>query len=229
VANNTNSTAAGLAIGAGINVETNSMSATNSTIANNTNSGTTGSEGGGIFQGSVGAGSTTTTGTAKHAGKTKGGVRAAAGSETATLVYDTVVGNTATTGANIDVNQLISFGSVVALPQGGVDCVVAVPTTTNGFNFSDDATCGFTATTDHQNAGNPNLGAVADNGGPAPTRLPDPGSPLIDAIPIASCQADGAAGITTDERGVIRPQGAGCEIGAVEVVPALVAVPSFTG
>lgn len=56
------------------------------------------------------------------------------------------------------------------------------------------------------------------------------GSALIDAIPVASCQADGAAGITTDERGVARPQGPGCDIGAVEVaVSAVVVQPRFTG
>ncbi len=90
-------------------------------------------------------------------------------------------------------------------------------TTSNGFNFSDDASCGFTAGTDRQNAGDPNLGALADNGGPTETRLPQSGSPLIDAIPLASCQADGAGGITTDQRGLARPSGPGCDIGAVEV------------
>jgi hypothetical protein len=61
---------------------------------------------------------------------------------------------------------------------------------------------------------------------------------LIDAIPTASCQADGASGVTSDERGVTRPQGGGCDIGAVEVEVAVAgpgpaapvaAVPKFTG
>jgi len=39
---------------------------------------------------------------------------------------------------------------------------------------------------------------------------------LIDAIPISACQTDGAAGITVDQRGVTRPQGPRCDIGAVE-------------
>jgi hypothetical protein len=123
---------------------------------------------------------------------------------------------------------LSSFGSVVALPQGGgVNCsFTGVTTTSNGFNFSDDASCGFTAGTDQQNAGDPGLGALADNGGPTQTRLPLPGSPLIDAIPVASCQADGASGITADQRGVTRPQGPGCDIGAVEVEVAGPAVPA---
>jgi hypothetical protein len=225
VANNTNSSTTGDAVGAGINMGTESLTLTDSTVANNTNTGGGVSEGGGIFQGSLGSGALAG-GSAKH--PKGGGAVGAAATSTITLVYNTVVGNTATVGANIDAGQLISFGSVVALPTGGVNCVLASPTTSNGFNFSDDATCGFTTATDHPSAGNPDLAPLADNGGPGPTRLPQAGSPLIDAIPVASCQADGAAGITTDERGVTRPQGAGCDIGAVEVVPALVTA-AFTG
>jgi hypothetical protein len=115
--------------------------------------------------------------------------------------------------------NVTSFGSVVALPRGGsANCDLnGTTTTSNGYNFSDDASCGFTAATDKQNAGDPGLGPLANNGGPTQTRLPQTGSPLIDAIPIGSCQADRASGITTDQRGVSRPQGPGCDIGAVEV------------
>ena len=123
---------------------------------------------------------------------------------------------------------LSSFGSVIALPAGGgTNCVVTTPTS-HGFNFSDDASCGLATSTDRQ-TGNPALGALANNGGPTATQLPGSASPLIDAIPLASCQVDGAAGITTDQRGVTRPQGSGCDIGAVEVIPALTATPAFTG
>jgi hypothetical protein len=54
---------------------------------------------------------------------------------------------------------------------------------------------------------------------------------LLDFIPIASCQADGAAGVTTDQRGIARPQGPGCEIGSVEVevAAAVEIVIRFTG
>lgn len=61
-------------------------------------------------------------------------------------------------------------------------------------------------------AANLALGPLQDNGGPTPTMLPDAGSAAIDAIAAADC------GATTDQRGVTRPQGAGCDIGAVEVV-----------
>ena len=56
----------------------------------------------------------------------------------------------------------------------------------------------------------PNLAALAANGGPTRTMLPNPGSPAIDA----------AAGETTatDQRGLSRPQNGTPEIGAVEVI-----------
>jgi hypothetical protein len=56
------------------------------------------------------------------------------------------------------------------------------------------------------------LGPLQDNGGPTPTMLPGAGSAAIDAIAAADC------GTAVDQRGVTRPQGAGCDIGAVEVV-----------
>jgi Putative pectate lyase-like adhesive domain len=142
-----------------------------------------------------------------------------------TLVYSTVVGNSASIGANLFVHQAThvfrsSFGSVVASPKGGGDNCgfqFAPDATSNGYNFSDDDSCHFTATGDREDAGDPLLGALAGNGGPTRTMAPLTSSPLLDAIPIESCQADGASGITTDQRGVTRPQGSACDIGAVEV------------
>jgi hypothetical protein len=116
-----------------------------------------------------------------------------------------------------------SFASVVALPVGGPNCGDGLGPLTNtvaeGYNFSDDDTCGFTGTGDRQNAGSPQIGALAGNGGPTMTRLPAATSPLIDGVPLAQCKADGASTVTTDQRGVTRPQGSGCDIGSVEVVP----------
>jgi hypothetical protein len=137
-----------------------------------------------------------------------------------TLVYSTVVRNQAQDFPNIDSgNGLVSFASVVAQPLGGGarNCLVG-PTTSHGYNFSDDShnTCGFNAPTDRPNGGNPQLGPLSANGGPTPTMLPLSGSPLLDAIPAGDCQADGAAGVTTDQRGVTRPQGGSCDVGAVE-------------
>jgi len=157
-----------------------------------------------------------------------------------TLVYATVVRNTAGNFGNIDTQTLESFGSVVAQSNGTGNCL-PVTATSHGYNFSDDDLCGFKAPTDRQDAGDPSLGPLAANGGPTMTVLPLAGSPLIDAIPTGSCQSDGATGIAIDQRGVPRPQGAGCDIGAVEVEvppvppappvppPAVIFTPRFTG
>ena len=55
------------------------------------------------------------------------------------------------------------------------------------------------------------LGPLAANGGPVQTRAPGAGSTLVDVIPPAECA------VPVDARGVARPQGPACDIGAVEV------------
>jgi hypothetical protein len=144
--------------------------------------------------------------------------------------------------ANIVTPTLTSTDSVVAQPHGAVNCsggraqemsaAAAIPSSTDGgYNFSDDTSCGFTAVTSSQKTPNdPMLGALTNNGGATETLLPLAGSPLLDAIPPAVC------GSNVDQRDITRPQGAGCDIGAVEVVvvapapaPAAVVTPKFTG
>jgi hypothetical protein len=65
-------------------------------------------------------------------------------------------------------------------------------------------------------AANPGLGPLAANGGPTQTMALSPGSPAVDLIK-APC------GTTPDQRGVARPQGAGCDAGAYELAPPIVA------
>jgi hypothetical protein len=153
------------------------------------------------------------------------------------LNYATIVGNSGPTGANV-IGQVTSFASAIALHAGGGPNCGALKANSNGFNFSDDSSCGFTDDADKQNAGDPGLGALADNGGTTQTRLPQGASPLIDAIPISSCEANGASGIIADQRNIPRPSPAGgaCDVGAVEVAaagPAPAALttgtPPFTG
>jgi hypothetical protein len=102
---------------------------------------------------------------------------------------------------------------------------------TGRFNFTDDASCGFSAAETHPGV-DPRLGPLANNDGPT---LPQSNSPLLDAIPVAHCRDDGASTITplVDQRSDPRPQGSGCDIGAVEVqvaAPApVVVIPRFTG
>jgi CSLREA domain-containing protein len=63
----------------------------------------------------------------------------------------------------------------------------------------------------------PKLGPLQDNGGATRTHLPLAGSPAIDAGNSGGCVDTVGAPIATDQRGVGRPQGARCDIGAVEV------------
>jgi CSLREA domain-containing protein len=57
--------------------------------------------------------------------------------------------------------------------------------------------------------GEPLLGPLMDNGGPTLSLMPLPTSPAIDAVQGGGC-------LPSDQRGVPRPQGAACDIGAVE-------------
>ncbi len=123
------------------------------------------------------------------------------------------------------------FGTVITGDGSADDCMVTGDAGSQGYNYGDDDTCGFTASTDKASAASPQLGALAANGGPTPTQLPATTSPLLDQIPPAACQ------VAIDQRGITRPQGTGCEIGAVEVevvtpAPAaaeIVVTPKFTG
>lgn len=81
-----------------------------------------------------------------------------------------------------------------------------------GHNLASDATCFLTAAGDRPGS-DPLLGGLADNGGPTASQLPAAGSPLIDAAASAGCPS-------ADQRGVPRPYGTACDIGAVEWTPA---------
>jgi CSLREA domain-containing protein len=83
------------------------------------------------------------------------------------------------------------------------------PMTSFGHNLDSGATCGLSAPGDLSNT-DPLLGPLQDNGGPTFTRVPQPGSPAIDSGDTSDCPA-------TDQRGVPRPQGAACDIGACEM------------
>ena len=82
------------------------------------------------------------------------------------------------------------------------------------------------------------LGPLADNEGPGETRLPEAASPVLDRVPPAECDLlpfedflqegdqhleglvdDRPALMLQDQRGVDRPQGEACDIGAVELEP----------
>jgi hypothetical protein len=69
----------------------------------------------------------------------------------------------------------------------------------------------------------PKLGSLADNGGPTRTHALMAGSPALGGIPAA-----GAGCTATDQRGIARPQGSACDIGAYEQAPPVVSTGGTT-
>jgi CSLREA domain-containing protein len=113
-----------------------------------------------------------------------------------------------------------SFGTamlrntIVAYSTPGGNCRGTI--TDGGYNIDDGTTCGFSEQQDSLPSTDPLLAdQPANNGGPTPTIALLEGSPAIDAIP-EETNGCGTT-ISTDQRGVGRPQGAGCDIGAFEV------------
>ncbi len=115
-------------------------------------------------------------------------------------------------------------GSIVAYNSGTVDgeytlsnCSFENATIDSlGYNLENGTECGFKSTGDLQNT-QPDFGSgetLQNNGGNTDTLAPEPTSPAVDAIPAGAPFCDG-----TDQRGIARPQGGGCDIGAVELVP----------
>ena len=134
-----------------------------------------------------------------------------------TLTNSTVSGNVggrigggiSNRGGTLTISNTIIAGNTAPT---GPDCS-GLPTSL-GYNLiGDDAGCGFASVTGDLVNVDPVLGPLQDNGGPTFTRALLPASPAIDHIPLDNCI------VTTDQRGIVRPQGTGCDIGAYEVVP----------
>ena len=151
---------------------------------------------------------------------------------TMTLNSSTVSGNTAGDGGGL-VNNAGSTTLDATIVAANTDTLSLGPNcfvgggsvTSDGYNLTDDATgtaCGLNASTDKVNV-SPDLGPLADNGGPTLTQLPGAGSPAIGAIPSGTTLGTAPSTVTvcprTDQRGVASDPGFNCTIGAVEVLP----------
>ncbi|HET6632301.1 MAG TPA: choice-of-anchor Q domain-containing protein [Rhodanobacteraceae bacterium] len=139
------------------------------------------------------------------------------------LAYGNMIEDGSASIASVTISDSIIHGTTASAGAADHDVVNAaidgVQTNTATLTFAGVNIVGSTSNTASTGAGSttplttdPRLAAaLADNGGPTQTLLPQTGSPAIDA---------GTAGCVlaaTDQRGVPRPQGAACDIGAVEV------------
>ena len=206
---------------------------TNSTIRDNT----AGQGGAGIC--ACGGGGRLTiinsTVSGNNAGGGGGGISNSSG--TLTIVNSTVSGNIAQNGGGIYQSSISGFNisnstvsgnvannvgggianvagggtlknTIIALNLSGGDCS-GDPLASLGHNLDSDGDCNLTDPADLSQT-DPLLGPLQDNGGPTFTNALLPGSPAIGAGDDASCP-------DTDQRGVARPQGTACDIGALEV------------
>ena len=131
-----------------------------------------------------------------------------------TLDHATVVDNTGSNGANVYV-QTGTFRTrhaAIALANGtGDNCAFfSAPSVSEGFSWADDTSCNLGVNDVEAPGVDPKLGALANNGGPTPTRKPQKTSPLV-LVPAGSCN------LAKDQRGTTRPQGPKCEAGSVEI------------
>jgi hypothetical protein len=154
------------------------------------------------------------------------GVREAVGSEAGpddiSLGWVTLAGNSAQTGGGVSNAAGLAFtarDTIVAgnTGAGGANCSGSA--TSGGYNLESGSDCGFNATGDRSSS-DPKLGGLANNGGLTETMALQTGSAAIDAAD-PDCPPP-----ASDQRGVKRPQGADCDIGAFESTTPIPAAPS---
>jgi CSLREA domain-containing protein len=140
------------------------------------------------------------------------------------LNFTTITNNTAPGGGGLRIGSgtvrlrgVILSGNT-ATGGTGPECEGSL--TSQGYNLiKSNADCSFTRdSTDILNQ-DANLAALANNGGSVQTHLPNTGSPVLDKVPAANCTTIGGTALSTDARGVSRPQNGSCDIGAVERQP----------
>ncbi len=206
--------------GGGIVNVVGAVTLTNSTVSGNTSAG----QGAGGIWNWLG-GSTLTLINSTVSGNTgnqyAGGIRNSGG--TLKLVNSTVTGNRDVGGGaggigTDGVGGATTLKNTIVANNSANDCVLISPVTSLGHNIAGDGTCALTGAGD-MNSSNPQLGPLANTGGPTHTHAPLSGSPAIDAVPIADCTDSSGNPLATDQRGIARPQGPACDIGSVEARP----------
>ncbi|MFN8538481.1 MAG: choice-of-anchor Q domain-containing protein [Thermomicrobiales bacterium] len=142
-----------------------------------------------------------------------------------TLLNSTVSGNGADFGGNVyNGRETRLQNTLVANSARGGNC--ANPFTDLGYNLADDGSCSLNSA--NNSLSNTPAGldpaGLRDNGGPTKTIALLPGSAALNRIPTSGAECP-----TTDQRGIARPQGAACDIGAFESRGFALAYTSGTG
>jgi CSLREA domain-containing protein len=131
-------------------------------------------------------------------------------SDTLTLSYVTIASNSS---GIVNSGSVTATGTIIADSTQGPNCFGNRFHEPFGFNLDSGTSCRLSQATDLSGT-DPLLAALASNGGPTQTRALEAGSPAIDH---GGTSANGCP--PTDQRGVTRPQGPACDIGAFEFMP----------
>ena len=148
-----------------------------------------------------------------------GGIKITSG--TATIVNNTFVNNSAHDGGAIESNSSsastvtnnLFLGNTATEDGGSIDDPNSTINADHNLYWNNGG-CDGCASDTNSIASDPLLGSLADNGGPTQTYAPMMDSPAIDAGDDATCAASPVNNV--DQRGIARPFGAHCDIGAVE-------------
>ena len=208
------------------------QSSTTLTVTQSTVAGNHARDGGGIsFSGSMALRISTVSGNVAGGPGTSGTGGGIHGSTTPALVLSssTVTGNQSfnplLAGGGLDVPSPVVDNSIIAANRAhlvdqsqGALSNCAHPVSSGGHNLSDGSDCALAQVGDQQ--GVPVvLGPLSDNGGPTDTQ----------AVLAQSLALDAGAGCPLiDQRGVSRPRGRACDIGAYEFAPPLAVTTAAT-
>jgi CSLREA domain-containing protein len=176
-------------------------------------------DGGGLYIQARSGDVQNTTVSGNQTGGVGGGIVAAG--DAVTLNNVTVTLNQGVTSGGILGDDRLTIRNTIVAENAPYNCGGPTPFISGGNNLDDGSTCGFTAGGDI--SGIPALlGPLAGNGSGTFTHALLPGSPALEAGDDATCLPD-------DQRGVSRPQGLHCDIGAFESeTPATATPPSVT-
>ena len=232
---------AGSGDGAGISSGAGTLTVTNSTVSRNSGPGIGGIEnavGTATVTNSTISGNSASGSCVGNPSAVTGGILNVAG--TLNVTNTTISGNSGCYAGGISniLGTVTLKNDLLANSPLGGNCRATSPTTpltSQGYNLSDDGTCAgyFTQTGDMNNIpAGLDPGGLKNNGGPTQTIALLPGSPAVDAIPVSPvnyCTDVTGMPVTTDQRGITRPQGPACDIGAFELVQATLEVITATG
>jgi CSLREA domain-containing protein len=214
--------------GGGIDHQGANLNIHKSTLSNNTAdgepAGSTGVGGGGAILYTGGGELTITNSTiANNNAALEGGAIDNLNDSGATITNSTIAGNTASSGgaignaaSGLELENTVVADNTDTAPGAGTDNCDGSATSL-GTNLEDLDTCGFDQPKDRTDT-DPNLGALANNGGPTDTMALPAGSPAIDVATNTDCPS-------TDQRGEARPADGDangtptCDIGAFEREP----------